>query len=202
MTNPKLPRKVAAKAKKRKPRRQGVEGLAAAAEKNRELEARLRIIAAFGRLGISHNQWPNFVRAFYADPQQRIEFHQFMTPSPFQPPDFDRLKESPQDWVKVADGAWELHRNRFLQECEDWVSAGVDEEIVEVKRARGTGKKAPAHIGGLRRGGNTPFDLRYEWAAKYLVKVPLKEIAGADADATTVGRVAREIVRLAGWATK
>jgi hypothetical protein len=114
MTNPKLPRKVAAKAKNRKPRRQGVEGLAAAAEKNRELEARLRIITAFGRLGISHNQWPDFVRAFYADPQQRIEFHQFMTPSPFQPPDFDRLKESPQDWVKVANGAWELHRNRFL----------------------------------------------------------------------------------------
>jgi hypothetical protein len=29
--------------------------------------------------------------------------------------DFDRLKESAQDWVKVADRAWELHRNEFLQ---------------------------------------------------------------------------------------
>ena len=82
------------------------------------------------------------------------------------------------------------------------VRAGVDEEIAEVKRARDTGKKVPAPGVGRRRGGNTPIDRRYDWAAKYLVKVPLKEIAGADADATTVGRVAREIVRLAGWATK
>jgi hypothetical protein len=43
---------------------------------------------------------------------------------------------------------------------------------------------------------------RYEWAARYLLRVPLKEIAGADADAATVGRVAREIVRLAGWSNK
>jgi hypothetical protein len=31
------------------------------------------------------------------------------------------------------------------------------------------------------------MDRRYEWAAKYLLNVPLKEIAGEDADATTVG---------------
>jgi hypothetical protein len=125
-----------------------------------------------------------------------------MTPSRFQAPDFDRLSASPKDWVKVADSAWELHRNRFLQECADRVSAGVDEEIEEVKRARGTGKKLPAHVVGQRRGSNTPIDRRHEWAAKYLAGVPLKEIASADADASTVGRVAREIVRLAGWATK
>jgi hypothetical protein len=125
-----------------------------------------------------------------------------MTPSPFQPPDFDRLNESPQAWVKVADKAWELHRNKFLKECEEWVRAGVDEEIVKVKRARGTGRKSPSHVAGKRRGGNTRIDRRYEWAAKYLVKMPLKEIAGSDADATTVGRVAREIVRSAVLATK
>lgn len=173
-----------------------------AAEKNREREARLRIIEAFRRLGIPYSDWPDFVRAFYTDPQQQIEYHELMTPSPFQPPDFDRLSETPQDWVKAADNAWELHRNRFLKECEDWVRAGVDEELVKAKRARGTGRKSPSDAVGNRRGVNTPIDRRYEWAAKYLVKVPLKEIAGADADATTVGRVAREIVRSAGWPTK
>jgi len=199
MPDPKLGRKLAEPLNDPEPE---TEGLAAAAEKNREREARLRIIDAFGRLGISSDQWPDFVRAFYTDQQQRIVYHQFMTPSPFQPPDFDRLNESPQDWAKVADSAWALHRNRFLQQCEDWVRAGVDEKIVEAKHARGTGKKAPAPVGSKRRGGNTPIDRRYEWAAKYLLKLPLKEIAGAEADATTVGRVAREIVRLAGWATK
>jgi len=197
--NAKSPRKLAEKAKKSEPRRQGEEGLAEAARKNREREARLRIIEAFGRLGISCAQWPDFVRVFYAGPQQRIEFHQMMAPPSFQAPDFDRLSQSRSDWVKMADRAWALHRDRFLQYCDDSVSAGVDEEIVEVKRTRGTANKVPKVRG---RGANTPIDRRYEWAAKRLVKVPLKEIAGADADATTVGRVAREIIRLAGWATR
>ena len=199
MPDPKLPRKVAAKGKKRKPRRQGVEGLAAAVGRNREREARLRIIEAFGRLGISHDQWPKFVRAFYADPQQRTEYHQFTMPLLFQAPDFDPLNESPQDWVKRADKAWKLHRDGFLQKLEDWVSTGIDEEIPAAKRVRGTGKKVPAHVGGRRRGGNTPIDRRYEWAAKCLMNVPLKEIAGVDADAATVGRVVREILRLSDW---
>jgi len=200
--NAKSPRKLAEKARKSELRRQGDEGLAAAARQNREREARLRIIEAFGRLGIPYAQWPDFVRVFYTDPQRRIEFRQMMMPPPFQAPDFDRLNQSPSDWVKAADRAWELHRDRFLQQCEDWVSAGVDEEIVEGKHARGAGRKVAARKGGRRRGENTPIDRRHEWAAKRLVKVPLKEIAGADADATTVGRVAREIIRLAGWATK
>jgi hypothetical protein len=125
-----------------------------------------------------------------------------MTPRPFQAPGFDRLSQSPKGCVKVADDAWELHRNKFLQECEDWVTAGVDEEIADVKRSRGPGKKLLGAEGGRRRGANTPIDRRYGWAAKYLAKVPLKEIAGADTDATTVGRAAREIIRLAGWNTR
>ena len=187
--------------KKPEPRRQDVAGQAAAAEKNREREARLCIIRALYGLGIPVNQWPDFVRAFSTDPHQQIKYDQSMTPAPFQAPEFDRLNQSPKDWVKVADRAWELHRNRFLQECKDWVSAGVDEEIL-VKRARGTRKKKLAHGEGQARGENTPIKRRYEWAARYLVKVPLKEIAGADADASTVGRIAREILRLAGWATR
>jgi hypothetical protein len=194
----KLARKPAEKAKKVEP---GAEGLAAAAGKNRERAARLDIVEGLRRLGTPYNQWPDFVRAFYTDPQQRIEYHQFMTPSSFQAPDFDRLNQSPQDWVKAADRAWELHRDKFLQEYTDWESAGVDEEIVEIKHARGPGKKVSAQLGleDRGRGDNTPLGRRYEWAAKYLSKIPLKEIAGADADPSTVGKVAREIVRLAGW---
>jgi hypothetical protein len=181
---------------------QSEEGLAAAAAKNRERDARLRIIEAFRRLGIPYNQWPDFVRVFYADPDKRIEFHAFIMPQSFQAPDLDRLSESLGDWLKKADSAWEVHRNKFLQECQDWVSAGVDEEIEDAKAVRASGKKGPARVGSRRRGDNTPMDRRYEWAARYLLKAPIKEIAGADADAATVGRVAREIVRLAGWSHK
>lgn len=113
-------------------------------------------------------------------------------------PSFDRLNQSPKDWLQVADRAWELQRNRFLQSCADWVREGVDEEIVEATPARGRGTKRPAQVGGRNRGNNTPIERRYEWAAKYLIKVPLKEIAGADAEASTVGRIARETVRSAG----
>ena len=202
MAEPKLPRKLAAKAKEPEPRRQDVVGQAAAAERNCEREARLRLIQVLCRSGIRQDQWPDFVRTFYADPQQRTEYHQFMTPPVFQAPEFDRLNQSAKNWLKVADKAWDLHRNRFLQDCEDWVREGLDEEIVEATPTRGRGTKQPAHVGGRNRGKNTPINRRYEWAAKYLVKVPLKEIGGAHAEASTVGRVAREIVRLAGWPTK
>jgi len=87
-----------------------------------------------------------------------------------------------------------------LQECKDWVSEGVDEEI-RLKQARGPGKKMLPHGERQTRGKNTHIKRRYEWAAKYLLKVPLKEIAGADEDASTVGRVARDIIRLADWAS-
>jgi len=202
MAKPKLPPKLAAELKEPEPSRQSVAGQAACAENNREREVRLRIIQVLRRLGISDNQWPDFVRAFYANPQQRIEYHQFMTPPPFQAPEFDRLNQSPKDWMQVADRAWELQRNRFLQRCADWVREGVDEAIVEATPARGRGTKRPAQVRGRNRGDNTPIERRYEWAAKYLIRVPLKEIAGADAEASTVGRIAREIVRSAGWPTK
>ena len=51
-----------------------------------------------------------------------------------------------------------------------------------------------------KRGSNTPVDRRYDWAARYLAREPLKEIAAAEgADPSTVGRNARETLRMAGW---
>src|SRR5262245_21464099 len=196
MAHSTLPRKRGKKLKKANPR-QDVPGQAAAAQKNREREARLCIIEAFGRLGIPYAQWPDFVQAFYTDPHQRTEYHQIMTPPPFQAPDFDRLNQSAQEWAKLADRDWKNHRDTFLKECEEWVREGLDEEIIPMKSARGAGHRT--QLGGRRRGGNTSINRRYEWAARYLVNVPLKEIAGADADVSTVGRIAREIIQLAGW---
>lgn len=199
MAKSRLGRRLTGKAKKPEAGTRGAVGQAAVAEKNRQRKVRLSIIDELIRLGIPYDQWPDFVQAYYADPRQRTQYHHGAWPNPFQAPVFDRLNQSKEDWVKVADGAWERHRNKFLQQCESWVRAGVDEQIEEVKAARGPGKRKLAHVGGQRRGANTPVERRYEWAARYLAKVPLKEIAG---NASTVGRIAREIVRSAGWNTK
>ncbi len=83
-----------------------VSGEAAAAQKNRQTEARLGVIDAFGRLGIRHDRWPDFVRAFSTDPQQRTTYNALMTPRPCQPPEFDRLNQSYKDWVRLADRGW------------------------------------------------------------------------------------------------
>ena len=58
---------------------QDVSGETSAAKKNRETEARLYIVGALQRLGISFDQWPDFVREFYADEFQPIEYHALMT---------------------------------------------------------------------------------------------------------------------------
>ena len=63
MAEHKVSRKLAAKVKEPEPRRQGVAGQAAGAEKNRARDARLRIIQVLCRLGIPEHQWPDFVRA-------------------------------------------------------------------------------------------------------------------------------------------
>ena len=60
-----------------RPPRQSGFGQAAAAAKNREREARFRIIGALNRLSIPFPRWPDFVQAFYSDPSQRTEYHQY-----------------------------------------------------------------------------------------------------------------------------
>jgi len=177
-------------------------GQAAAAENNRRREVRLGIIQALSRLGIPYSQWPDFVKVYYADPHQQNRYSQSLSPMPFQAPDFDRLNQSPAEWKKAADKAWALHRNRFLDECENWVKMGVDEEIVWKERPRGPGNGKSDRGRKRRRAGNTAIDQRFVWAAQYLARVPLKQIAGEHADPSTVGRIARQIVRSAGWPTR
>lgn len=171
-------------------------GQAAAAKKNRVREARLSISAALQRLGQPYAQWPSFVREFNEHLGQYPKYRQRISPSPFQPPPFDRLNQSPKDWIETADRAWQLHRDRFLRGCQFWATAGVDDEIPALKSARGPG--SPAWNG--KRGKNTAAERRYEWAAQYLCRVPLKEIAGqSKAEPSTVGRIARATLRQAEW---
>jgi len=120
---------------------QGPVGESAVAKKNRQRETRLRIIEGFQRVGLSYDQWPDFVRKYYADPGQRTQYHHAAFASPFQAPAFDRLNQSPEDWAKVADKEWERHRNKFLEQCEYWVKAGVDEETETGKAVRGPGAR-------------------------------------------------------------
>ena len=169
-------------------------GEAAAATKNRQIKVRLRIIEALQRLGIQYLKWPDFVRLFYANLQERIEYQQPKPPYPFQPPHFDRLKQSPDEWVKAADAAWQQHRNKFLQVVQSWVTAGVDEEIPPAKSTRGAGRKG--------RRLNAYPGLRIEWAARRLSGAAWKEIADESFNEGHVKKAATEVLKLAGWPTK
>jgi len=161
-------------------------GQAAAAKRNRVREARLSIIAALQRLGQQHAKRPSFIRKFKEHVGQDSNYQQRISPPPFQPPDFDRLNQSPREWMEGADRAWQLHRDRFLRGCRFWATVGVDDEIPAAKPARRPGFPA------LKRRHNTAMDRRFEWAAQYLCRVPLKEIAGQfSAEPSTVGRIAR-----------
>jgi len=176
---------------KRSPANVVVTGDAAAAVKNREIRARLQIIGAFQSLGIPRSQWPDFVKDFHTDPQARTEFQHSAVPPPFQPPDFDRLRESPQDWIKKSSAAWQEHQGRFLEAEQHWVTEGVDEEIPPAKGTRGTGRK--------RR--NAPLDLRYQWAARRLSGAAWKEIPSGSFTGNQVKKAATAALRLAGWPT-
>ncbi|MGO9268706.1 MAG: hypothetical protein ACLQOO_00340 [Terriglobia bacterium] len=167
-------------------------GEAAAALKNRTIKARLQIIEALQRLGIPHAKWPDFVRAFHTNPQEREGYTASVFPPSFQPPVFERLNESPEQWAKAADAAWQQHRNAFLEKCRAWVREGVDEEIPPAKMTRGPG----------RRGRNAPPDLRAEWAACRLSGKAWKEIADEPFREDQVKKAASELLKLAGWPTK
>ena len=166
----------------------------AVAKKNREIKVRLQIIEAFQRLGIPQRDWPDFVRGFYTKPRQRIEYSDPLEPPSFQPPVFDRLHESPQEWTKRADTAWQQHRDRFLQQCQSLVTLSLDEEIPLAKITRGPGQKG--------RRLNAPLGLRVEWAARRLSGTAWKEIGDESFKEDQVKKAASDVLKLAGWATK
>jgi len=169
-------------------------GEAAAAAKNRETRVRLGIVKAFQQLGIPYSEWPDFVRTFYTNAQARTEYSESIDPQSFQPPAFDRLNQSPEEWTKVADAAWQQHRSRFLEWCQSFVTLGVDQEILPAKSTRGPGRKG--------RRLNAPLGLRYQWAARRLNGAAWKEIAGESFKEDHVKKAAGEVLKAAGWSTK
>lgn len=169
-------------------------GEPAAAARNREIRVRLQIIEALQRLGIPHREWPDFVRAFYTNPQERQGYCASISPPSFQPPDFKRLNESLKEWAKAADAAWKQHRDDFMEKCQSWVTLGVDEEIPPEKKTRGPGRK------GRRR--NAPPGAHAEWSARRLCGATWKEIAGDRFKVDQVKKAASKMLKLAGWPTK
>jgi hypothetical protein len=68
---------------------------------------------SFSASGDSVCDWPDFVRSFFESPQERTRFAVSNTPPSFQPPDFDCLNQSREEWAKKADTAWKQFRDRF-----------------------------------------------------------------------------------------
>ena len=177
------------------PRPTSLGNQAAAAKQNRTLALRTSILGALQSLDATRcGEWPDFVVAFSKDNGPPCE--QCASPEPFQPPDYDPLNQSPADWAKMANVKWQEHRDAFLARCEFWAATGVDDAIPPLKRVR----EASRATGKGRRGSNSAIERRYVWAAKYLLGFRIKEIAAKDlADPSSVGRIARQILKLAGW---
>ncbi len=165
-------------------------GQSAAAKENQIRALRMAILASLQELG-TLSEAPSFVRQFHDELPEHPVLRQLLLPPPFQPKAFDRLNQTPRDWEKEAGRDFQKcladRRRRF----EFWVEQAVDEAIPAPK-----GTRAPG-AGGRR---NTPMENRFRWASQYLCGVPLKEIAAqSDADTTTVGRIARTLLRRAEW---
>jgi hypothetical protein len=165
-------------------------GDAWAAMKSREITARVQIIEALQRLGVPHREWPDFVMRFYVQPE-RTEYSDSHQPTSFQAPVFDRLHESPREWTKRADAAWQQHRDHFLEQHKLLVTVGVDEDIPRTKSTRGAGRTG--------RRLNAPIGLRIEWAASRLSGAAWKEIANESFKEDQVKKAANEVLKLAGW---
>jgi hypothetical protein len=176
-----------------------ISGQVAAVKGDRANHERASIVRALEKMGPDFaKRWPDFVVDFSRNRNQHSEYQQPVWPGCFQPPAFDRLNQSPAEWKRIADRAWEEHRDGFLKECQFWETAGLDEEIPPAKRMRGP----RATIGRGKRRNNSVVELRHAWAAKRLLGFRIKEIAAHDgADPSTVGRIARQILRQANWTT-
>jgi hypothetical protein len=173
-------------------------GEAWAAKKNREQEARTLIIQALQKLGVLQNGWPDYIQAWHADTHNRPTFRSQAIPPWFQPPILDRLTQPIEEWTKLADAAWEQHRNRFVASQQSAEELGIDEKIPHAKKSRGKGK---THR-------NADLTDRHKWVALSLLGKSWKEIAiddGASTDdeiqnrSSTVRKAANRILQVADW---
>src|SRR5205807_1250457 len=97
-----------------------------AATKNREHDARTRIVEALRKLGIPHNEWPDLVRDWLAKAKTDPTYSYPQIPPSFQPPAYDRLgSQTLAEWKAATDKAWAKHRDECIAEWRHWEDAGV-----------------------------------------------------------------------------
>jgi hypothetical protein len=165
-----------------------------AAQKNREAEARASIVEALQRKGIPQKEWPDFVRNWYEKAHTQPRFSYGKSFPSFQPPPYERLDESIEEWKRRADADWVKHRDRFVSKWQFEEKLGLDEEIPLHKKIRGSGS------GRARR--NAEIRDRYTWAGLRLCGLGWKQIAAEfDVDESTVNKAANRVLRTAGWPT-
>jgi len=170
-----------------------VSGQAWAAKKNREQEVRTRIVRTLQELAIPATEWPDFIQSWQVNAPHQQRFGHKVTPPSFQPPVYDRLAQSIEEWKKVADAAWERLRDHFVRQRRYWEQVGVDEKIPPATKTRGPGKT----------GRYAKIEDRYKWAALRLRGLAWKEIAAqSPADISTVTKAATQVLRAAGWPAK
>lgn len=176
----------------------GLVGQAEAAQQNRQHAERTRILKTLRNLQIPRDQWPSFVLAHEKAHPHNTLYRQQFSPLRFQPPDFDRLNQSPEEWRKDAEAKFRQHCDRFLRGEEYRAEKGLDERIPRAKRQRGPGRGPQP---GKRE--NTAIEQRYEFAARRLCGSQWKQIA-ADygLEESAVSKAGSEVLRRAGWPRK
>lgn len=168
-------------------------GAAWAANKNRQREARTRIVEALRELGIPQGEWPTFVRHWQAKAATEPTFGFKQIPRSFQPPAYDRLgPETFDEWIARADKAWGKHRDEVIVHWRNWEDAEVDEKVRPPTRPRGPGTRGKERI-------NVDVSERYRWAALRLMGNAWKQI---DAGTSAVEKAASRVLRLADWPTE
>ena len=170
-----------------------------AAKRNREEEARARIVQALQELRVPYQDWPDFVQSWHADGHSRSKFSHRVTAPSFQPPDYDRLAPHSIDtWQKLADASWKQHRDTFIRGCKYWEEVGMDEKLPTPRKTRGPGQTQR----------NADLAKRYEWTALNLVGKSWKEIAFYDgardpdemlSRADTIRKAVNNILQVAQW---
>jgi hypothetical protein len=110
------------------PRAWNSSGQAAAVKQNQQREARELIVRALQSLdGITLPQWPGFIKEYYGNPRTHVAYRQPISPVPFQPPAFDPLNETQEEWMEKVATGFRQHGEAFLQGTRFWVLRGVDE---------------------------------------------------------------------------
>jgi hypothetical protein len=155
---------------------------------NQRREAQQNIIAALRNLGIDRNQWPRCVQ-----PPDWPENRQTFQLAAFQPPHFEGLHQSPDDWKRKATKAFEEYLDEQVRKLEFWIATNVEIGSGEAARFRGSGKTER----------NANIEERYKWAALRLSGLSWKEIAAhSKLGTSTVTKAASKVLGTAGWPTK